>query len=152
MADNLIEVSSQSTLDLLLEQNDIVLVDIYGSWCNPCRVLGAALPHIAAQFPTVKFIKINIDANLYPDVTALPTLFLYVQGQRVHSMQGANKDEIIQVLSQFVRSDSSHTQDVVNVPHVRRDPIKEVPPTPKRGTGFVSKPALTSTYKTFSSM
>ena len=41
----------------------LLVVDFFGSWCGPCKALGAQIPQIAKENPDVIFLKCDIDDN-----------------------------------------------------------------------------------------
>ena len=40
-----------------------VVVDLWASWCGPCRVLGPLLEKVVSETPGVELVKIDVDAN-----------------------------------------------------------------------------------------
>ena len=40
-----------------------VLVDFYADWCGPCRMLAPVIHELEAEYPDVKFCKINVDSE-----------------------------------------------------------------------------------------
>ena len=54
----------------------LFVVDFFGSWCGPCKTLGAQFPNIAAENPDVVFAKCDIDDNkelaAFFNITSVP--------------------------------------------------------------------------------
>jgi len=72
---------------------EITIVDFFANWCGPCRKLSPILEEIEAELgDRVKFTKINTDENLDTareyQVSGLPTLLLFKDGQVVERMVG----------------------------------------------------------------
>ena len=43
------------------EHEGLVVIDLYADWCGPCRMLAPVLAELEAEYPDVKFCKINVD-------------------------------------------------------------------------------------------
>ena len=38
-----------------------VVIDLYADWCGPCKMLSPVLDALEAEYPDVKFCKVNVD-------------------------------------------------------------------------------------------
>ncbi len=62
------------------EHQGLVAIDLWATWCGPCRMLAPVFEEVSADFPDVKFCKINVDEE--PEltkmfnVTSIPTVAL----------------------------------------------------------------------------
>lgn len=43
------------------EAAGLVVIDLWAEWCGPCRMLAPTLDELEAEYPEVKFGKINVD-------------------------------------------------------------------------------------------
>ena len=102
-------VNDKSLLETLSHESTPVLVDFYADWCGPCRMQSDVLDSFAASAgDSLKVVKIEIER--YPDIgmsfniTALPTLILFVAGEPVTTLVGARDEKILRKdISKFVR-------------------------------------------------
>ena len=51
------------------EYSGLAVIDLWASWCGPCRMIAPVLDEIAKEMPDVKFCKINVDEE--PELTRL---------------------------------------------------------------------------------
>ncbi|OHS95699.1 Thioredoxin C-1 [Tritrichomonas foetus] len=58
--------NSKDLKDVITSASGLVVLDFFADWCGPCKSLGNALPALAKDYPTVKFLKSNIDEH--PDL------------------------------------------------------------------------------------
>lgn len=51
------------------EYKGLVVIDLWATWCGPCRMIAPVIDEIEAEMPDVKFCKINVDEE--PELTRL---------------------------------------------------------------------------------
>ncbi|ACO64799.1 predicted protein [Micromonas commoda] len=75
-----------------------VLVDFTASWCGPCKKIGPFFEELAAKYPDVVFVKIDVDdlddVAAECGISAMPTFQLYSNGVKVQEMTGADNDKL----------------------------------------------------------
>ena len=81
-----------------------VLVDFWAPWCSYCRVLGTVIDRNLAALPENLIIaKVNVDDN--PDISArynittLPTLILFKDGQQISRHGPLSQAELLKLFS-----------------------------------------------------
>lgn len=88
----------------VMESTQPVLLDLWASWCGPCRRVSPIIEEIAEEMPNVKVGKINVDEQ--PELAAafkvmsIPTLIVMKNGKIVNQSMGARpKNQIISMLA-----------------------------------------------------
>lgn len=77
----------------ILENNKVVVVDFFATWCNPCKMLGPVIESIAEELEGKAIVgKVDVDqasdlAEEY-DVMSVPTVYIFVNGKIVDSSIG----------------------------------------------------------------
>ena len=94
------KIITNTNVEEILSSNQPVLVDVWATWCGPCRVLSPTVDDIAAEFEGRAVVaKCNVDdcediAFKY-GIRNIPTLIFFKDGQMVDRMVGiVPKDEI----------------------------------------------------------
>ncbi len=88
----------------IINENTLVLVDIYAPWCGPCKKIAPFLTEIAAERKgKLTFLKINYDDNQgivkYLYIDEIPTIILYKNGKRVYTNVGlTTKEELLKII------------------------------------------------------
>ncbi|RSL39937.1 hypothetical protein CEP53_013706 [Fusarium sp. AF-6] len=87
-----------------LETYDIVVVDFFATWCEPCKAIAPVYAHCheLEKFKDFRFLKINVDelSDLCEElkVTSMPTFQLYKKGEKISELQGADREGLIKLL------------------------------------------------------
>lgn len=73
----------------------LVVVDIYATWCGPCKEIVPRLTELADKYKDkVIFFKENIESELCPPgtVTAVPTFQFFYNGQYIPEADSVGAD------------------------------------------------------------
>lgn len=53
---------TKDTFEAEVEKHEgLVVIDLFATWCAPCRMLVPILEELEKEYPDVKFCKINVD-------------------------------------------------------------------------------------------
>lgn len=97
------ELKSANFKSEVLEEKGIVLVDVYATWCGPCKMLSPIVDAISEEEKDLKVAKIDIDTNteIAEDysVMSIPTLLLFKDGVLKEKSVGyQTKEQILSML------------------------------------------------------
>ena len=84
------KITSEGFKDFI-NQQEVVIVDFWATWCGPCRMLGPVLEQLNAQ-TGVKVGKVNVDdeeaiAQIF-NISSIPTLIAFKEGKLVGRATG----------------------------------------------------------------
>lgn len=83
--------------DTVVNQEGLVLVDYFATWCGPCKMLMPVLEEISTEKPETPFVKVDIDEYrplaIETGIRSVPTLVLYKDGKEVARQSGYQPKE-----------------------------------------------------------
>lgn len=96
---------NDAELQQLIDNKESFIVDIWASWCAPCKLLGPTYEKFAEQRAELKVLKLDVDASSLVaqfGVRSVPTILVFKDGAVVKTTTG-NKtlnelNELVDVL------------------------------------------------------
>ena len=73
----------------IIREYKYVVVDVYGDWCGPCKKIYPQILELQNKWPTVKFVKEDIDKKI-TNVNGVPYFQFYKKGKYVGDSIGAS--------------------------------------------------------------
>jgi thioredoxin 1 len=91
--------STVEQLKKIISENEFVVIDIYASWCRPCRAMSPTLDKVALEYKDVVIVKVNLDSInksalntlVGQTVQSIPLLVFFKNGKKVKSIGGQQK-------------------------------------------------------------
>ena len=77
----------------IIDQNAVVCIDLYGDWCEPCKVVTPQFAKLAQQYNSpgrCMMVKENVDLKLTRDykITGIPAFIFYRKGELLRNQVG----------------------------------------------------------------
>ena len=94
------KIATNTSFDGLLEDERLVIVDFWATWCGPCRMLSPLLDEVEEEMADkIVVVKVNIDdaeeiAMRYR-IMSIPTLIFFKNGEMVDRSVGAMPKNVL---------------------------------------------------------
>ncbi len=106
---------NHDTLDAAINDNKMLVVDLWASWCGPCRMFAPVYEQVSEETEGVTFAKFQTDASPENEQAfasmgfqAVPTILFFKEGTLLASIPGAlPKQELRKVVAQLKTFDLS---------------------------------------------
>ena len=103
--------TSENFEEEVLKSDVPVLVDMFATWCGPCKMMAPVVAQLAEEYKgSVKVGKLDIDQNV--DIVAqykimsVPTFLVIKDGEVVKKLIGAvSKEELVEAIRQAKQYD-----------------------------------------------
>lgn len=97
----MIELYNDKEYDQVLKglaaTNSAAVIDFSAKWCGPCKMIAPVVEQLAADFPSIKFYKVDIDTHelqatvIANSISAVPTFVAVKGAERLSAFSGADR-------------------------------------------------------------
>jgi thioredoxin reductase (NADPH) len=100
------DITSEEFNDTI-NDNEIVLVDFWASWCGPCKQFAPTFSASSEKHPDVTYVKVDTEAQqelaAAAEIRSIPTLMAFKKGKLVFNQAGALPPAALEELVQRVK-------------------------------------------------
>lgn len=98
------QITSAEQFKTVIGSSKLVVVDFFATWCGPCKMIAPLLDRFATEYAAgAEFYKVDVDelgsVAQEQEVSAMPTIIFYKNGQVVDKVIGANPNAIKQKIA-----------------------------------------------------
>lgn len=99
------EVSDWESFKILLETHHVVFLDVYATWCGPCKKIAPVFEELSRKFQSSLFTKTNCadsqDIAFKLNVASIPTFIVFVDGKEVDRISGGNSEKLRSFVEEY---------------------------------------------------
>ena len=97
------ELNGLNELNEVIKNNNKVLVDVYATWCGPCKMLAPIVEEVSNEVNDYSFYKLDVDQNdevaRSYGIMSIPTLLIFENGElKSKSIGFKTKEELLEIL------------------------------------------------------
>lgn len=82
-----------------------VIVDFTATWCGPCKQIAPFFQELSEKYTNIKFVKVDVDeledVTSEAGVSAMPSFYVYKDGEVAEKLVGASKDKLEDLVKKF---------------------------------------------------
>lgn len=98
-------IISLSEIEAHISSGKPVAIDFYATWCGPCRVISPRFEKLSETYPSITFIKVDVDQAseiaVKMEITAMPTFIFFKGGKKVSTVVGADPGQVEAALAKI---------------------------------------------------
>ncbi len=93
MSESVIEVTTSTWDDEVINAKGLVMIDFWAAWCGPCRMISPTVEELAKEYSgKIKVMKLNTDENAEIatryKIMGIPTIMFFKDGVKLEQIVG----------------------------------------------------------------
>lgn len=107
--DKVLEIEDHDHKLKLITDNLVVVVDIYGDWCGPCKAITSRYSQLAENYsrPGVVFAREDVDKKISTRITGIPAFQYFVNGKMYTTTTGADMVAVKETVDDILKAQTS---------------------------------------------
>ena len=103
--DNYIILKNMKQWHKIYNSNKCIIVNFTATWCGPCKSIAPLVTSLSRKYSDIYFVKVDVDE--YDELTGnsnvlcMPTFQFIKNKILLHTLEGANREELIRLTSIF---------------------------------------------------
>ena len=84
--DNVVAIQNVQHKQQLVSQNSVVVIDVYGDFCQPCKSMASRYSKLAEKYSrqgVCCLAKENVELNISQNITGVPCIQFFKNGQYI---------------------------------------------------------------------
>lgn len=90
------KIETQKDLQKIIDENKVVIIEVYATWCLPCRSIAATFYELAHASKNVTSVKCNCDdapeVVKFLRVSSIPAFIKFEDGKQTGFLYGPEKE------------------------------------------------------------
>ena len=95
----------------------LVVVDFFATWCGPCQRIAPIFEQLAAKYPNVVFLKVDVDkcpdSGAANGVTAMPTFVFFRNATKIDMQRGGDPAALEQKIQKWNTAEEAEEKSPV---------------------------------------
>lgn len=102
------EITTEEFDKEVLKQDKVVIIEFFGTWCMPCKMLSTILDNVGAKLEgKVDIFKLDVDENAELakkyGVLTVPTILVLKDGAELEKAVGFRQEkQIMEMINQYI--------------------------------------------------
>lgn len=96
--------SKRSLVKESASSGKLLLIDIYGDFCGPCKMIKPRFNQLSMIYPNVIFATEDVNMGLSPEVTAVPFFQFWGFGRLLETIKGADINAVEDIIKKYIPS------------------------------------------------
>lgn len=93
------EIENSDQFNNLLKHDKFIVVDMFATWCGPCKRINEPMNKLSEKYPHITFVKLDIDKMRFmgidlPEPDSIPCIVYLKNGEKVKMLNTSDMNEI----------------------------------------------------------